>query len=130
MQIDESTNKVTGFIDFECSTIAPLWQCAKIPTWLLPETDEEHELGTEEEKENLRIMFLQTVDRVDQSGEWQKAWEKGHPFRKFTSRLYYMAEVWGSKEADEWVEERLLWAKDHPGIGFPESADALEGDTV
>ena len=33
-QIDAKSGTVTGLIDFEGATIAPLWGCAVVPGWL------------------------------------------------------------------------------------------------
>ncbi|KAF8962287.1 hypothetical protein BDZ97DRAFT_1120542 [Flammula alnicola] len=38
--IDES-GRVTGFIDFEGATVAPLWECALLPRWLQDPDDPE-----------------------------------------------------------------------------------------
>ena len=47
-QIDDS-GRVTGVIDFEGATIAPLWECALLPRWLQDPGDPEstYEGGSE-----------------------------------------------------------------------------------
>jgi len=115
--IDES-GQVTGIIDFEGTTIAPLWECALVPRWLLdPDDDDEsmYEGGSAESRQPLRELFLEKVNE-----EWKVLYEQGKPFRRLSFRLRLQVFCWSQKDMEEWVDERLAWAKDHPGVGFPE----------
>ena len=115
-QIDESV-RVTGIIDFEGTTIAPLWECALLPRWLIDPDDPEssYEGGSAESRHKLRARFLEKV-----GNEWKVLYEQGKSFRLFCDRLQFQVGVWASDDMEAWVDERLAWAKDHPGVGFPE----------
>ncbi|KIJ33770.1 hypothetical protein M422DRAFT_264228 [Sphaerobolus stellatus SS14] len=123
IMINEETGQVTGLIDFEGTTITPLWECAVIPRWLQPPDDPEssYEGGPAESRIALRAQFLDTVDKSNLGGEWRKAYELGRPFRELPSRLRYQVNVWASDSLEEWVDERLEWAKAHPRVRFPET---------
>ena len=116
-QIDES-GRVTGIIDFEGATIAPLWECALLPRWLQDPDDPEstYEGGSAESRQILRALFLEKVGNE----EWKVLYEQGKPFRLFSDRLQLQVGVWASDDMEVWVDERFAWAKDHPGVGFPE----------
>ena len=43
-------------------------------------------------------------------------YELGKPFRLLSDRFCFRVGVWASECMESWVEERLAWAKDHPGI--------------
>lgn len=121
IMIDESGH-VTGIIDFEGATIAPLWECAVLPRWLQDPDDPEstYEGGSTASRQALRALFLEKVGNV----EWKKLYEWGKPFRLFSDRLDFQVGVWASEGMEAWVDERLAWATDHPGIGFPECHSA------
>jgi len=116
-QIDDS-GRVTGIIDFEGATIAPLWQCALLPRWLQNPEDPEstYEGGSAESRQALRALFLEKV----RNEEWKVLYEQGKPFRLLSDRLQLKLAVWASDDMEAWVDERLAWAKDHPGVGFSE----------
>ena len=116
-QIDES-GRVTGIIDFEGTTIAPLWECALLPRWLQDPDDLEssYEGGSAEIRQTLRARFLEKV-----GNEWKVLYEQGKPFRLLCDRLQFQVGVWASDDMEAWVDERLAWAKDHPGVGFIEA---------
>jgi len=107
---------VTGFIDFEAATIAPLWECAVIPRWLQDADDPEssYEGGSGEIRSVLRAAFLSAMEESDRYPEWRDAYDMGRPFRRFTDMLAFQVNVWASKDLDIWVDERLEWAKTHP----------------
>ncbi len=109
---------MTGIIDFEGTTIAPLWECALIPRWLQHPDDEEssYEGGSAESRQTLRALFLEKVGNE----EWKVLCERGKPFRRLSGRLIFQVLVWASDDMEAWVDERLEWSKDHPGVGFPE----------
>lgn len=117
-QIDVS-GQVTGLIDFEGATIAPLWECALLPRWLQDPEDPESscEGGSAESKQILRELFLEKTGNE----EWKMLYEQGKPFRLLSDRLEFQVAVWASDDMEAWVDERLTWAKDHPGVGFLES---------
>jgi hypothetical protein len=119
-QIDEVTGNITGLIDCEGATVAPLWECASLPFWL--QHDEEWDGGSEggsaEEKAALRDIFLRRVRECDATGEWMRAMERGRPFREFTRLVNFHVGVWA--ELEKRVDELLEWAKNHPGVGFEE----------
>ncbi|KAJ7442127.1 hypothetical protein B0H11DRAFT_495506, partial [Mycena galericulata] len=119
IMIDEETGHITALLDFEGATVAPLWECAYMPRWLqsFTEWDGSHEGGSPEEKETLRNVFLKAVAEKDPSGEWIRALERGRPFRELTSRLSFNVGVWADME--EWVDERIEWARKYPGKGHP-----------
>jgi hypothetical protein len=77
IMIDESGH-VTGIIDFEGTTIAPLWESALLPRWLGDPDDPEStfEGGSSESRQTLRALFF---DRVGH-GEWRALYENGKPF--------------------------------------------------
>ncbi|KAG2354397.1 hypothetical protein BDR07DRAFT_1454139 [Suillus spraguei] len=99
----------------EAATIAPLWECAVIPRWLQDTDDPEssYESGTSEERNLLHTTFLSAME-----GE---AYDMGRPLRRLTDLLCFQVNVWASNYQDIWVDERLEWAKAHPGIGLPET---------
>ncbi|KAG5642431.1 hypothetical protein DXG03_002805 [Asterophora parasitica] len=61
--IDAETGQVTGFIDFEGATVAPAWECAAIPRWLMDPDDPESSYagGPAESRVALHAEFLETV---------------------------------------------------------------------
>ncbi|KAJ7151217.1 hypothetical protein C8R46DRAFT_914440, partial [Mycena filopes] len=109
---------VHGLIDFEGVTVAPLWDCASMPHWLQDpnEWDGTPECGSDE---RLRALFWERVKAEDPTGEWVRACEKGRWFREFSSRLDFQVGVWADREMKRWVDERIEWAKAHPGVGRP-----------
>ncbi|KAF7373377.1 Kinase-like protein [Mycena sanguinolenta] len=119
IMIDKETGHVTGIIDFEGTTVAPLWECAYLPRWLQDpeEWDGTYEGGSAEEREVLRDLFLRKIQELDQTEEWIRAMERRRPFREFTNMLNFHVGVWASQE--EWVNERIEWSKNHPGIAYP-----------
>jgi hypothetical protein len=118
-----ASGHVTGLIDFESTTVAPVWDAASIPRFLLPGCDEFgfSEGGDDSEKEILLAVFLDTMRRVCPA--WIEAEEKGRPFRELTKRHGYEARVWALPVLESWVDERLAWANDQPGVPFPEDID-------
>lgn len=78
--IDES-GRVTGIIDFEGTTIAPLWECALLPRWLQDIDDPEstYEGGSAKSRQILRARFLEKVD--NECGKW--CMNKGNLFNCF-----------------------------------------------
>ncbi|KAI6028995.1 kinase-like domain-containing protein [Pisolithus marmoratus] len=121
IMIDESSGDVTGLIDFEGTTIAPLWECAVIPAWLQDPDDYEggYEGGPAEDRGVLREIFWKVMD----SGEWNMLYEHGKLFRHFRLRLSLQVGPWASEGMEEWVDKRLAWAKLHPGVAMPEEDD-------
>jgi hypothetical protein len=109
-QIDES-GRVTGIIDLEGATIAPLWECALLPRWLQDPDDPEstYEGGSAESRQTLRALFLEKVENE----EWKVLYEQGKPFRLLSDRLSFQVGVWASNAMEVWVDERLAWAKLH-----------------
>ena len=64
------------------------------------------------------------MGHLDRSGEWWLAYTKGRPFRLLVDRLTFQVNVWASKSLESWVDNRLTWAKLHPGVGFHD--DSIE----
>ncbi|KAJ6447508.1 hypothetical protein C8R45DRAFT_948495 [Mycena sanguinolenta] len=97
IMIDEETGHVTGIIDFEGATVAPLWECAYMPRWLQDpgEWDATHEGGSAEDRKILRNLFFQKIEEHDRTGEWIRALERGWPFREFTNMLSFNVCVYG-----------------------------------
>ncbi|KAJ7879552.1 hypothetical protein B0H14DRAFT_1605136 [Mycena olivaceomarginata] len=125
VMIDTATGHVTGLIDFEGATVAPLWDCAYMPRWLQDpdEWDATYEGGPAEDRKILRDLFLEKVEKHDQTGEWIRALVRGRPFREFTDRLIFNVGVWVDQE--EWMDQRIEWAKTHPGVGYPSMLSRL-----
>ncbi|KAJ6476226.1 hypothetical protein C8R45DRAFT_1009263 [Mycena sanguinolenta] len=117
--IDKETGHVTGIIDLEGTTVAPLWECAYMPRWLQDpqEWGATYECGSAEDREVLRTLFLKKIQELDQTEEWIRAMERGRPFREFTNILNFQVGVWASQE--EWVNERIEWAKNHSSVAYP-----------
>lgn len=121
-QIDETTGRVTGFIDLEGTTIAPLWNCALVPPWIQLPGDREacHAGGSVESRTALLSTFLDTVDSADHGTEWREAYETGRPFRELFDFSIFPVNVWLVYKLERWVDKRLEWAKMYPGVGFPD----------
>jgi len=68
-------------------------------------------------KQALRAVFMDKVG----NGPWNVLYELGKHFRQLSDRLRFRVGAWASKDMESWVEERLAWAKDHPGIGYTEA---------
>lgn len=118
VMIEEETGEVTGFIDFEGTTTAPLWMCARRPYWI-EDDDDDDETEAKDENAHLRNIFDETIKAQGKIGEeWLEVSEKGRLFRWFSSKLDYNAPVWAS--LDRWVDERLAFAAEHPGVGLRE----------
>lgn len=62
--INTDSGRVTGFIDFEAATIAPLWEYAVIPRWLQHTDDPEsnYQGETSEERNILRTTFISAME--------------------------------------------------------------------
>jgi hypothetical protein len=73
------SSQVTGIIDFEAATIAPLWECAFLPRWLQDPGDPEstYEGGSAESRQTLRALFIKKIGNK----EWKVLYEQGKPFR-------------------------------------------------
>ncbi|KAF8825487.1 hypothetical protein HHX47_DHR6000057 [Lentinula edodes] len=120
VMIDENTGHITGLIDFEGATIAPLWECAYMPRWLQDreEWDGSFEGGSSSEKASLRKVFNDKMTEIDPTGEWKRAHDQGRPFREFTNMLNYNVGVWANDDIENTIDEWLEWAKVHPGEGL------------
>jgi hypothetical protein len=119
--IDEKTCKITGLIDFEAVGTAPLWACAKVPSWLeLYDVSGWPSRGTEtqEERAQLRKVFLDEMDQLDSQhpehpDRWRLAFERGGPFRGL---MYWSEYGWSlGCELEGRLEEALKEAINHPG---------------
>ena len=121
-QIDES-GQVTGLIDLEGAITAPLWECALLPgpRWLQDPDDPEgsSEGGPVESRQVLRERFLKRAQHLNE--EWGMLHESGKPFRMLCDQLGFQVNVWASSSMEAWVDKRLAWAKDYPGLGLIES---------
>ncbi|KAG2078693.1 hypothetical protein BDR04DRAFT_1147384 [Suillus decipiens] len=64
LDINTDSGRVTGFIDFEAATIAPLWEYAVIPRWLQHTDDPEsnYQGETSEERNILRTTFISAME--------------------------------------------------------------------
>jgi hypothetical protein len=67
-------------------------------------------------RQALRAVFMDKVA----NGQWNVLCELGKPFRQLSDRLSFRVDVWASEYMESWVEERLVWAQEHPGIGYTE----------
>lgn len=110
---------MTGLIDFEGAMVAPIWECAVVPGWLQDPDDPEarYEGGSAVDRQRLREIFWKAME----NREFHVSYEHGKPFRHFTERLSLQADTWASKHTEEWVDERLAWAKLHPGVALQEN---------
>ena len=109
-QIDENTGHVNGYIDFEATTV---------PQWI-PDPDSDTASwygGTEEDQRLVWETFHASVDKADKTGEWQRAYERGAPFRRLVTYLGLGIANW--KGSEGWIDERLQWVKANPGVGMP-----------
>lgn len=104
--MDEATFKVTGLLDFEGTTVSPLWECATIPRWLQDVEDEEgcYEGGTSAERAMLRETILTAMLDLPDGQEWLAQHELGRKLRPLTHRLHYQVGVWA--DLGGWVEEQ------------------------
>jgi len=119
IQVDERSGQVLGLIDFEETITAPLWMCAGFPFWM--DHHQADEKPEDEELAHLRGIFRQTVKAQGKIGEdWLSATETGALFRDFAFMLDYQVQIWASPSMEQWVDERLAFAKKHPGIGMTE----------
>lgn len=68
------------------------------------------------------------MDACDTGGEWRKAYEGGKLFRAWHSHAGLSWRAWHDQEGwrEEWVNERLVWARQegNKGIAMPE----VDGD--
>jgi len=122
IMIDKESGKIIALIDFEGTTVSPLWDCATVPRWILPSNLEESSaIGLPKDtREALYRHFLEVVSHLDRSGEWHLAHTKGRPFRLLVDRLPFQIGVWADESVERWVDDRLSWAKTYPGVGFPD----------
>ncbi|KAG2117583.1 hypothetical protein DEU56DRAFT_839228 [Suillus clintonianus] len=99
--IDTDSSRVTGFIDFEVATIAPLWECAVIPRWLqdVDGPESSYEGGTSEERRVLHAAFLSAMEGSARYLEWRGG------------------NVCASNDHGIWLDECPEWAKTHPRMG-------------
>ncbi|KAG2153339.1 hypothetical protein DEU56DRAFT_480314 [Suillus clintonianus] len=95
--IDQS-GRVVGLIDFEATIIAPQWECTVIPRWLQDADDPWPESRCEGRSSEVRSV-LHAASRIYFSYgsvrpiKWTKAYDVGHPFRRFINLLYFQASV-------------------------------------
>ena len=118
-QIDQESGRLMGLIDFEATTTAPLWMCATTPFWL--DDNEDEDKSENLNLAHLREIFNHTIKEEGETGdEWLELSERGRWFRDFGFMLEYRVRVWASEEMRKWVDERLTFAKQFPGIGLSE----------
>ena len=98
-----------------------------VPRWVLPSTFEESSaIGLPKDaREALHAHFLEVISHLDRSGEWHMAYTTGRPFRLLVDRLQFQIGVWATESSEQWVDSRLSWAKNHPGVGFPDDSVEL-----
>ncbi|KAF8600090.1 hypothetical protein BDV93DRAFT_497071 [Ceratobasidium sp. AG-I] len=123
--IDEMTGRVTGMIDFEGATIAPLWACACMPPWIRPLDDPEssHEGGDDKIREDLRDAFVEAMGKLNSTGEWMSAYQTGRPYRRLVAALGDQVLVWS--ESEEWVDKRLKWKKEGCAAQYDDAQDTV-----
>lgn len=123
MQIDKDTGKVNGYVDFEGTTTAPLWLAATVPQWI-PDPDGDTASwygGSPADQRRLWDAFHITMDRCDP--DWRKAYQGGKLFGLWADHLELGVEAWSSRDVEQWVDARLIWASEErrQGIAMPES---------
>jgi hypothetical protein len=116
----DDTGNINSYIDLEGTSIAPLWECATVPSWIPdPNSDMKNWYGgTALEQHELWDAFYQTVYRYDIQGEWRRAYELGEPFRELCGYLEFGVKPWSCESTESWVEKRLIWARARPGKGM------------
>ncbi|KAJ3866308.1 hypothetical protein EV359DRAFT_36921 [Lentinula novae-zelandiae] len=85
MMVSVYTGNITGLLDSEGATTAPLWECAYMPRSLqdYQEWDGTFEGGSSSEKSSLRKVFLDKMNEIDKTRERRRAHGNGRPFREF-----------------------------------------------
>jgi hypothetical protein len=108
-----------GFIDFETTSISPLWMCADHPWWL-----NEPSSDTIEEKamlDHLKGVFNDAMRGQGKEGlEWLAVAEQGKHFRRFAQKLALTIDRWAFRREEKWVDTRLEFAQQSPGSGLRE----------
>jgi hypothetical protein len=124
-KIDPQTGNIMGFIDFETTSISPLWMCADHPWWL-----NEPRRDTAEEKAmlaHLKGVFDDVMRAHGREGlEWLAAAEQGEHFRFFANKLVLPINDWAYRREEKWVDARLVFAPQSPGEGLRELTDDEE----
>lgn len=67
--------------------------------------------------------FHATMDRL--SPEWQSASRGGKPFQRRVAHLELGVSVWALDDREEWVDERLQWARKEGNAGVAMPDDEL-----
>jgi hypothetical protein len=111
-----------GFIDFETTSISPLWMCAAHPWWLNePRTDTIEEIAM---LERLKGVFDDVMRAQGKEGlEWLAAAEQGEHFRYFANKVVRPVDWWAFRREERWVDKRLAFALLSPGVGLRELTD-------
>jgi hypothetical protein len=99
--------------------------CAEHPWWL-----NEPRRDTAEEKamlEHLKRAFDDATRAHGTEGlEWLAAAEQGEHFRLFTKKLVLPIGDWAYRSEEKWVDARLVFAQQSPGVGLREMTDDEE----
>jgi len=119
----DATLALTGW---EHATRAPLWSCARMPSWLRPHLHP-FERITWEGQRNVRQFIFHSVfhgDFVPQARAWE--WVVAHVFGA-TERWFegLVGAHWGFRDAAEVLLDRLRdhWMRERPDVPFPLDAD-------
>jgi hypothetical protein len=99
--------------------------CADHPWWL-----NEPKSDTIEEKvmlEHLKGVFDDVMRAHGREGlEWLAAAEQGKHFRYFSNKVVLPVNRWAFRREERWVDRRLVFAQQSPGVGLRELTDDEE----
>ena len=119
---------MNGYIDFEGTTISPLWEVAVGPDWISDLNSGTVNWYGDSPVDQLCLWnaFHSTIAKHPFGSEWLRAYQEGMGFRRLTDHLELGVSVWGSADKSilVWVERSVDWAKDpaHRGMAMPEDA--------
>jgi hypothetical protein len=90
---------------------------SKIPGWILSEDHEESVPGAPiEVRAVLQGTYMDAVRSFDPSGEWERAYTGGRPYRFLLRAGDYLLFVWSQR--GRYGEHQLEWCKAHPGVVY------------
>lgn len=76
--------------------------------------------GHPEIREALRLVFLETMGKLDLKDEWRRSYKLGLPYRVYRNAMTdNVAGVFGCDEWERDVARQYEWAKANPGLPYP-----------
>lgn len=95
--------------------------CAQPPSWIEAVEDDVNVV------EHLKGIFDETMRSEGPAGlEWLAAAESGEHFRFFANKLHETVRTWSRRRCEAWVDARLAFAEQSPGVGLRELTLAEE----